>query len=101
MKHIDPIITNLSMLETINLAFNKLSEITIKFSQFVHLRELNLSHNCLVTLSPRSMSMSPSSLDILDLRDNPWECAPSLAWIYSWSRSFPHIVKQLRVSEII
>ena len=57
------------------------------------MRELDLSHNRLVTVSPQVLESLSPSLAVLDLTENPWLCLSSLAWLHAWSLSLPSPVQ--------
>ena len=65
------------------------------------MRELDLSHNLLLTVSPLVLASLPPSLAVLDLTENPWQCLSSLAWLYSWSLGLARPVQaQLRSPQL-
>ena len=68
-------------------------QISLSFSAFPRLRELDLSHNRLMTVSPRVLTGLSPVLELLDLTNNPWRCVSSLSWLHGWSSSVPESVK--------
>ena len=100
LASLDPALTRLGHLTSLSLAHNQLTSISVSFSLFPRLTKLDLSHN-LLRLLPASV-LPPASLPVLaslNLTSNPWECDPSLAWLYSWSSQSQQIQEQLQVRD--
>ena len=63
---------------------------------------LDLSHNQLMTISPRVVESLSPSLALLDLTGNPWQCLSSLAWLYTWSLSLTvPVQRQVRSAGLV
>ncbi|KAL5019775.1 hypothetical protein ScPMuIL_002667 [Solemya velum] len=67
-------------IDTINLSHNKIDLLPeLSFFDCIALRDLDLSHNQLTTVT--KLSLPWSKVDVLKLDGNPWKCDCSMKWM--------------------